>query len=164
MRRFPRGISLPGVVGQNEGVVINQAKTVETSNLDSRLPRRSSNRMRALVASFVLALAAGCVHARPCKCICSCRTATVAADLRLCVVPKELAERPPAKLPPSYLRQLAGAVQRLEQRRSFDDELALQEARQVAEGLAHPEQAAREGKAVMDLAELERKLAEMVRP
>jgi hypothetical protein len=62
------------------------------------------------------------------------------------------------------MRQVAGAVQRLQERRTFDDELALQEAQQVAEGLAHPEATAREGKAVTDIAELERKLAEMVRP
>lgn len=67
-------------------------------------------------------------------------------------------------MPPAYMRQVAGAVQRMELRRTFEEELALEEARQMTEGLANPEAAAREGQALIDLAELEKELSRMVKP
>jgi len=108
--------------------------------------------LKAPTAILVLMFAVGCVHTRPCKCVCSCPS------------PNPAVEFSRATVPPAYLRQVAGAVQRLEERRSFEDELTLQDARQLTLGLANPEEAAREGRAVTDIAELERRFAEIVRP
>lgn len=109
-------------------------------------------RIHALTASLLLALATGCVYPRPCKCVCACPAA------------KPVAKAPAPTVPPSYMRQVAGAVQRLEERRTFEDELTLLDARQLSEGLANPEATAREGQALIDLAELEKNLARMVKP
>ena len=104
-----------------------------------------------MVASLTLALVSGCFYPRPCKCICACPAARPVAKAQ-------------STVPPAYLRQVAGAVQRLEIRRAFEEELTLQDARQVADGLANPEATAREGKALIDLAELEKELSRMAKP
>lgn len=104
-----------------------------------------------MATSLTLALVSGCVYPRPCKCICACPAAKAVANAQPTV-------------PPSYMRQVAGTVQRMELRRTFEEELTLEEARQMSEGLANPEAAAREGQALIDLAELERELSRMVKP
>jgi hypothetical protein len=52
----------------------------------------------------------------------------------------------------------------MELRRTFEEELTLEEARQMTEGLANPEATAREGRALIDLAELERELSRLAKP
>jgi hypothetical protein len=105
-----------------------------------------------MAASLALALTMGCVYPRPCKCICACPAAKPAA----------IAAQP--TLPPSYMRQVAGTVQRMELRRTFEEELTLEEARQMTEGLANPEATAREGRALIDLSELEKELSRLAKP
>lgn len=115
--------------------------------------REPGHNCASIMIAAILALGTGCAYPRPCRCICACQTAKPVA-----------AQAPAPTVSPAYLRQVSGTVQRMEELRAFDEELTLLDARQVTQGLAHPEEAAREGKALTDIAELESKLSSMVKP
>lgn len=113
---------------------------------------RDGHASTKLAAMVALALASGCAYpTRPCKCICACPAAQVVARV------------PAPVVQPSCKRQ-AALARELDIRRTFDEELTLQEARQIVEALANPEETAREGQALSEIAEFERQLSRWVEP